>query len=401
MLRRLLPLIALLVAAVPAAADGWRLSGSISGQANLYPSPPLYPGQVRNDASLAVEPELYREWNDGALSFTFVPFYRWDSAGGERTHGDIRELNVYARKGDWEGRVGIGKVFWGVTESNHLVDVVNQIDGVEDLDGEDKLGQPMLSLATSFDWGDVEYYLLPLFRERNWPGTPDRQRFALPVDNDLARIALVAGRHHVDHALRVSATIGELDLGLSAFLGTARMPRLIPPVNGSGEMVLAPFYEQSRRLGLDAQWIVEDWTWKLEVIRERRGGSWYSAAVGGFEYTFYDVAGSGWDLGTLLEYNYDSRGCCGPERATTLLQDDLFAGLRLAFNDADSSEILAGLFHDLTLGSEMLRVEASTRIGEDLKLSIEAQGFARMDPRDLAYGLRDDDYLRLELGWYF
>jgi len=400
MIRRLLSVLAVLAAA-PVAADDWRLSGSISGQLDLYPNPPLYAGQARNDASLAAEPELYREWNDGALSFTFVPFYRWDSAGGKRTHGDIRELNVYLRQGDWEGRLGIGKVFWGVAESNHLVDVVNQIDGVEDLDGEDKLGQPMLNLATSFEWGDVEYYLLPLFRERNWPGVPDRMRFALPVDESLTRYESERENRHIDHALRVSATLGDLDLGVSAFVGTARMPRMIPAVDAGGALVLAPYYEQARRLGLDAQWIVEDWTWKLEAIRERRGGSWYSAAVGGFEYTFYDVAASGWDLGTLLEYSYDSRGCCGPERATTLLQDDLFAGLRLSFNDADSSELLAGLFHDRTLGSEMLRLEASTRIGEGLKLTIEAQGFARMDPRDLAYSMRDDDYLRLELGWYF
>ncbi|RMG57863.1 MAG: hypothetical protein D6717_04045, partial [Gammaproteobacteria bacterium] len=168
-MRRLLAVIGML-ASLSAAAGEWQLSGSVSGQLNLYPSPPLWPGQVHNDASVAVEPELYREWNDGAQSFTFVPFYRWDSAGGERTHGDIRELNLYGRSGDWEWRAGVGKVFWGVAESNHLVDVVNQIDGVEDLDGEDKLGQPMINLSVSRDWGEVEYFLLPYFRERNWPG---------------------------------------------------------------------------------------------------------------------------------------------------------------------------------------------------------------------------------------
>ena len=44
-------------------------------------------------------------------------------------------------------RLGLRKVYWGVTESQHLVDVINQTEGVENLDGEDKLGQPMLNLA--------------------------------------------------------------------------------------------------------------------------------------------------------------------------------------------------------------------------------------------------------------
>ena len=66
--------------------------------------------------------------------------------------------------------VGINKVFWGVTESVHLVDIVNQTDLVEDLDQEDKLGQPMVNLALQHDWGLLNIYLLPYFRERTFPG---------------------------------------------------------------------------------------------------------------------------------------------------------------------------------------------------------------------------------------
>ena len=57
-------------------------------------------------------------------------------------------------------RVGVGKVFWGVTESRHLVDVVNQSDFVEDLDGEDKLCQPMLALTLKLVWGTFDLFVL-------------------------------------------------------------------------------------------------------------------------------------------------------------------------------------------------------------------------------------------------
>jgi len=47
--------------------------------------------------------------------------------------------------------VGINSVFWRVVESNHLVDILNQTDLIEDIDGEEKLGQPMISLSTQQD----------------------------------------------------------------------------------------------------------------------------------------------------------------------------------------------------------------------------------------------------------
>ena len=59
----------------------------------------------------------------------------------------MREL-LYQRVFDQaELRVGIGRVFWGVTESYKLVDVINQTDLVENVDHEDKLGQPLVNLT--------------------------------------------------------------------------------------------------------------------------------------------------------------------------------------------------------------------------------------------------------------
>ena len=88
----------------------------------------------------------------------------------ERTHFDIRELFglwVFER---WELGVGIRKVFWGVTESQHLVDIINQTDLVDSIDGEEKLGQPMVNVSIPHEWGTVDLFILPYFRERTFPG---------------------------------------------------------------------------------------------------------------------------------------------------------------------------------------------------------------------------------------
>jgi hypothetical protein len=61
--------------------------------------------------------------------------------------------------------LGANKVFWGVTESRHLVDIINQTDLVEDIDEEQNLGQPMVNLLLQRDWGQLDFYLKPWFRE--------------------------------------------------------------------------------------------------------------------------------------------------------------------------------------------------------------------------------------------
>ena len=64
---------------------------------------------------------------------------------------------------DWSLSIGLGKVFWGVTEFNHLVDVINQTDLVEGIDGEAKLGQPKINLSLINHWGALDFFVLPGF----------------------------------------------------------------------------------------------------------------------------------------------------------------------------------------------------------------------------------------------
>jgi hypothetical protein len=127
-------------------ASAHEVSGYVAVRGRFFPHPPLDPEQESKDGSIAAQLEYYHEWENGS-SFTFVPFARLDSADSERTHFDIRELNYLHLADAWELRVGIGKVFWGTTEFVHLVDIINQTDGVESADGEEKLGQPMVHLS--------------------------------------------------------------------------------------------------------------------------------------------------------------------------------------------------------------------------------------------------------------
>jgi len=372
------------------------LSGYVAAEGRYFFYDTLFDEQEQNSGSFAFQPEYYHEWEDGP-SFLFVPFGRFDSADSERTHFDIRELNYLWPTEDWELRLGVGKVFWGVTEFVHLVDIVNQTDLVENIDEEDKLGQPMVHLSVPRDWGVWDVFLLPYFRERTFPGRKGRLRHAIVVDTDHPMYESDDKEHHVDFAARYSHTVGDWDFGIYHFVGTGREPTLLPGVDTKGRPVLIPYYEQINQTGLDLQLVSGQWLWKLESLYRTGQGNGFFASVGGFEYTFVGIAETSMDLGVIGEYAYDERR----DNATTVYENDTMFGLRLAMNNAESTELLAGLIQDLDCPARALSVEVSRRIGSNWKLFLQAWGFFDSPRDDLLYNVRGDDFLQIELAYYF
>ena len=151
--------LALALALAPGAAAQAQtidFSGTLSLQTRWYPESPAFDGQRSHASGFVAEPNLYTE-SAGGASFTLTPFARYDSADSRRTHADLREayLLVYGDWGAnfWELRLGVGRVFWGVSELHNLVDIVNQYDLIEHPREEAKLGQPMAYLTLGGDWG--------------------------------------------------------------------------------------------------------------------------------------------------------------------------------------------------------------------------------------------------------
>lgn len=392
-------MVMLLAFSLPWAASSQanELNGHISAEARLFVNEPLYQEQERNNYSIALAPEYYHEWENGT-SFTFVPFARLDSADSERTHFDLRELNFLLLGEPWEFRLGVGKIFWGVTEFVHLVDIINQTDLVEDLRGEDKLGQPMAHLSAPTDWGVIDFFILPYFRERTFPGPKGRLRTSLVVDTDTPVYESSAEEYHVDFALRYSRVFDYGDIGIYYFKGTGRDPLFIPAVNSTGQPVLLPFYQLIDQFGMDLQLVAGNWLWKLEALYQDNNTKSFFSSTGGFEYTFVGIGVSMMDLGFIAEFAYDDRD----EEATTSFENDLLLGLRLAVNDTAGTELLAGISYDLGNSGRVLRIEANRRITDSIKIFLEGWFFGDIDPGDqYLYSIRDDDFVRLQMFYYF
>lgn len=350
--------------------------------------------QARMQNSVNFLQEWYWQAEDESHSWTFSPYLRWDQRDAERHLIDIRQAFWLKVGSGWELKLGVDQVFWGVTESQHLVDIVNQTDLADSIDGESKLGQPMLQLNLFGDFGNLQTFVLPYFRERTLPGLNGRLRLPLVVEQDNAVFASDDKKQHIDWALRYAKQIDQLDIGLSYFQGTSREPGYVATAQGT----LLPYYGQIKQLGLDAQWIVESWIWKLEAIRRAEGLQHYRAVTGGFEYSMVGILDSDFDLGWLMEYQYDSRGVA----ATSIGQRDLFVGTRLAWNDAAGTELLLGIAQDLDdSGSRSGLLEASTRYSNNLRLRLDAWFFQTSSQEQPIWWLRQDDYVQFGIDYYF
>jgi hypothetical protein len=344
--------------------------------------------------SFIFEPEVKWRSDDRKNRFSFVGFSRYDEQDSSRSHFDIRELYWSHNSGDWTTLVGINKVYWGVAESVHLVDVINQTDLVEDIDQEAKLGQPMLHISNQKDWGKLDFYLLPYFRERTFPSIDGRFNFGLNVADD-AIYQSSSDKNHVDLAFRYSHYFGDVDLGFHLFDGTNREPRIIP--NSDFTQLIAT-YDQMTQLGIDIQYTNEAWLWKFESIYRKTDIDNFMAAVAGFEYTLFQINETAADLGLLIEYQYDDRNVLS---APITSDNDLFLATRYAFNDTQDTSILAGVVIDIKNDTTFFNIEAERRIGKNLTAELRIRALTNVDIDDNAYAFENDDYVQIKMSWYF
>ena len=392
------------------AATPWitfhELTGSLGVESRWYPKSAAYPGQRSHAGGFVAEPELHLEDAAGRI-FTFVPFFRYDAGDSERTHFDVREayLLLFGDIGDnqWELRLGSDRVFWGVAESQNLVNIINQIDLIEHPNEKVRLGQPMAHLTWSGGWGALELFAMTYHRGLTYSGRRGRLRLPVVLDDDYATYESGAGKWHWDAAVRYSGSFGPLELGLSAFDGTSREPYPRLALSGEGVPILAPHYVQIRQFGLDAQLIAGSWLFKLESIH-RRGAlnilgrdEDFAAFVFGTEYSFYSVFGTAIDLGLLTEWNYDDRR----DRSTNRFQNDLFFGTRIGFNDVQNAELIGGVLTDLDHHSHFVYLEFNRRLLDRWTMHLDAVFLLNVGEEDFLHASRRDSYVELGLSYSF
>jgi hypothetical protein len=263
----------------------------------------------------------------------------------------------------------------------------------------------MVKLSTEQDWGIIDFFVLPGFRERTFPGVEGRPRPNVVIDTDSDAIYdFSSGQDHVDLAVRYSHYIGEWEFGLSYFSGVGREPSDFVPIafDASGQpTVVVPVYSLINQAGIDGQAFFGDWTWKLEAINTEfrsgaRKGSHNFQSVFGFEYTWVGFTGDVSDLGFVVEYHYSDRN-----KRETIFDNDLATALRYVMNDAQSTEVLFGFLTDAETYTISSFIEASTRLGESWVLEGELRTYSGTEEGRPLFSYRFDNFVQVDLAYYF
>ena len=346
--------------------------------------------QKKNHTSFSFSPEIFQD-NSNRI-FHFKVKLRKDSEDSGRNLNDIQELYLINILEDMEIKYGVSKEFWGVTETSHRVDIINQTDFTEGFDGEEKLGQPMIKISLERQWGLLDIYTLLGFRERNFSGKKGRLRLPLPINEKGSLYSSSSKNKRADFAVRWSNYYDDFDIAISHFSGTSREPRFLPSANKINELV--PVYEVIDQTGLEIQYLLDSLAIKGEVISRSGQGERFTAATYGLEYTQVGVLQSRIDLGWVVEFNHDDR----------LESSPFVLGTRFSFNDIYDSQILSGFILNDKSKELGFLLEASRRIGECCLLSLEGIYFDDTEEdngqKKLFQAFKEDDFLRAEFIYY-
>ena len=346
--------------------------------------------QEKNHSSFSFSPEIFKD--DSNRIFHFKAKLRRDSEDPGRNLNDIQELYLINIFEDKEIKFGVSKEFWGVTETSHRVDIINQTDFTEGFDGEEKLGQPMIKISLERSWGLLDIYALLGFRERNFSGIKGRLRLPLSINEKNSLYSSSSKNKRVDFAFRWSNYYDDLDIAISHFSGTSREPRFLPSPNEINALV--PLYEVIDQTGLEIQYLLDSLAIKGEVISRSGHGARFTAATYGFEYTQVGFLQTRMDLGWVVEFNHDDR----------LESSPFVLGTRFSFNDIYDSQILSGFIINDKSKELGFLLEASRRVGECCLLSLEGVYFDDTDEdngqQKLFQAFMEDDFLRVEFIYY-
>ena len=378
----------------------WEVNNEIGFDIREFHKKEAYPNQ-KNTYSSYLKSEIYLEISD-QLNFISEPYYRYDHNDKERSLFNFKENYLIYFKENSEVKLGVAEIFWGVTESKNLVDIINVYDGT-DGDQKAKLGQSMLSYSTySERAGIFDFYYLPFLSKKPQIGESGRLRLSKPIENYNIIYTRGAGDKVPSWAFKWEKNFGLSDFSIQAFRGNSRENSTIPLIEGSTLKYFAG-YERISQIGSYMQTISGPYIFKVEAIR-RNGQknannireNYYSYTFG-IEYLLNRLFEEVWDLSLFIEYSNDERG----NDSTDILQNDIFMAGQFLFNDLNGTEFLLGSTFDLDGGGNTSNLELSSRMTEDIRVSGTYQAYWSTNDKDVLYNFRRDNYLGFKVIKYF
>ena len=382
------------------ADNDWQINSEIGLEIKEFHKNEAYSNQ-QNTYSSFIKSEIFFDFKND-LEFLMEPYLRYDRYDKNRSLFDFKENNLTYYYNDIQLKAGISEVFWGITESKNLVDIINPKD-VTDGDQKAKLGQTMLAFSNySEKFGILDFYYLPFFKNSSQIGEEGRLRLSKPIENYNIVYEGGAGSKVPSWALKWEHSFRFFDFSLQGFRGNSRESSTIGKLENL-QLKYFQGYERISQIGTYFQVISGPIIYKLEVIK-RNGQknaknireNFFSYTLG-LEHLINNLFENKWDLTSFIEYHNDDRN----GDSTDILQNDLFLATRLNFNNIDGTEFLTSITLDTDGGGNTSTVELSSRITDNIRVTGSYNSYWSANETDILYSFRRDNYFSINIINYF
>lgn len=344
---------------------------------------------VDNQFSKGIKVEAKFKHKFDNTKFNSHLFANWDSADESRRYIDVRKANFYYRHNDVTVGAGIDTFFWGVSESINVVNVLNQSDIMESLDGKVKLGQSFISASKRFSNGDISVYYLPEFNAVTFP---ERPSYGLPISE---RNLFENNKKEGGFAARGLFYFDQYEFAISYFKGTRRSPILIPQPSAN---ILTPFYVQTENILFDGVYLADDFTLKLEAKTGKELNNGFSTANVGIEYPSYIFADYIEEVTLIAEYVFDDRELT----AETHGQNDLFIGAKFDFGDTNQGRARFLYSYDFDYQGQYAELSYQYRLNDYVRVKAKVMKVLTATPTDQRlYALTGEEFAKFSLHYAF
>ncbi|WP_199610179.1 hypothetical protein [Flocculibacter collagenilyticus] len=345
---------------------------------------------VNNQFSKGIKAEAKFSHKFEHAKFNSQVFANWNDADEARRYIDIRKANLYFRKNDFTFGAGVDTFFWGVSESINVVNVMNQSDLMESLDGKVKLGQTFVSVSNRFSNGDISFYYLPEFRAITFP---ERPSYGLPIaDHDQYEDDKKDG----GFAARGLFYYDQFEFAVSYFKGTRRSPILMRQSPSSP--LLTPYYLQTENMMFDGVYLSEDFTLKLEAKAGKELNNGFTTANLGIEYPSYLFADYIEEVTFIAEYVFDDRKLT----AETHGQNDLFIGAKFDFGDTNQGRVRFLYSYDFDYSGQYAELSYQYRLNDYVRVKAKVMKVLTAEPTDQRlYALTGEEFAKFSLHYAF
>lgn len=357
------------------------IKGNIGLEYKKYSNTPS--SKVDNQKAITGELELEYKVKNGKI-FSKIEALK-DNDDSNREYIILNEF-YYKYFGDsYDITIGKSIKFWGALELFNPTDVFNAKNILDDVTDKDKkLGAINITYSKFFD-NDDELSLIAKLTNQTQDFVYNKSPLnTLPLAYN-KNFESEKNKNKPTYYLKYSGSRDDFAKRDFSFIIQSGYDSYRDTILKSGE--LKQYLYQADKF-LTYHTIVKDSTiYKLEFaytdVKNYTKIDDYSEYGVGLEHTLYGFLGEK-DLGLLAEYYKNNIN-----KTNTVYQNDLFTGVRVEFNDKDSSDIVAGVIRDFDTDKNGYSLEYNTRIKDKFKTKIRY--------------LKNDDLevFGVDFGWYF